>query len=154
MHFFSGPRALLATPDSCGTFTTTSELTPWSAPESGPGASPFDSFQIDEGCVSGFAPSFIASGTNVQAGAYSPFEVSFSREDAEGELGGWSVSLPPGLLAYIGAVPLCPEAQANAGSGAGGCPENTQVGTVFVEAGPGPNPLLIPGKAYLTGPYN
>jgi hypothetical protein len=61
-----------------------------------------------------------------------------------------TVSLPPGLLADVASVPLCGEAQANAGT----CPESTQVGTVLAEAGPGPNPLAVPGKVYLTGPYN
>ena len=36
MVFSGGQRSALANPQSCGTFTTTSELEPWSAPESGP----------------------------------------------------------------------------------------------------------------------
>ncbi len=150
LSFFGGPRAELATPESCGAFTATSELEPWSAPFSGPNADPFGSFTIDEGCVSGFHPAFTAGSTNLQAGAYTTFQASFSREDTDQELGGLSVSLPPGLLADVGSVPLCAEAQANAGT----CPESTQVGTVDADAGPGPNPLSIPGKVYLTGPYN
>ena len=159
LRFFSGPRALLATPESCGTYTTTSELTPWSASESDPGgpgagggsvAEPLNSFQIDEGCAGGFAPSFAAGSTNLQAGANTPFQASFSREDSDQELGGWSVSLPPGLLADVGSVPLCPEASANAGT----CPEASRVGRALAEAGPGPDPLSVSGKAYLTGPYN
>jgi hypothetical protein len=150
LHFFGGPRALLATPESCGTFTTTSDLEPWSAPESGPDGAPFDSFQIEAGCVSGFAPSFMALSTNVVAGADTSFVASFSREDADQDLAGWSVSLPPGLLADVGGVPLCAEAPASAGT----CPEASRVGTVLVGAGAGPNPLFVPGRAYLTGPYD
>ena len=150
LHFFSGPRAELATPESCGTFTTTSALTPWSFPDSGPAATPFDAFTIDEACPGGFSPSFAALSTNVQAGAYTPFVVSFQRSDTDQELAGLSVTLPPGLLADVGSVPLCPEAQANAGT----CSEASQVGTVVTTVGPGPNPLQVAGKAYLTGPYN
>jgi hypothetical protein len=158
LHFSSGPRALLATPASCGAYTTTSELTPWSALEEDPtdpgaaaaGGGSGDGFTIDAGCVDGFAPSFVAGVTNVQAGAYTPFEASFSRGDADQELDGWSVTLPPGLLADIGSVPLCPQAAANNGT----CPEASRVGTVLAEAGAGPDPLSVPGKAYLTGPYN
>ena len=32
IHFFGGPRGDLATPEACGTYTTTSDLMPWSAP--------------------------------------------------------------------------------------------------------------------------
>ncbi len=150
LHFFGGPRAEFATPESCGTFTTTSVLEPWSFPDSGPAGSPFESFAIETGCVGGFAPAFAAGATNLQAGAYTTFVASFSRQDTDQEMGGLSVSLPPGLLANVGGVPLCGEAQANAGT----CPESTQVGAVKAFAGPGPNPLFVGGKVYLTGPYN
>jgi uncharacterized repeat protein (TIGR01451 family) len=149
LHFFGGPRAALATPMNCGTFSTISELTPWSAPDSGPAASLSDAFVINTGCVGGFSPSFSALSTNVQAAGFTPLVLSFSRSDQDQELGGLSVSLPPGLLAKITGVPLCPDAQANAGS----CPLASQVGSVTAGAGPGPNPLFIKGSAYLTGPY-
>ena len=150
LHFFGGPRAELTTPENCGLSTTTSDLTPWSAPDSGPDGTPFDSFPIETGCVNGFAPAFTAGSTNLQAGAYTPFVASFSRADIDQDLAGLSVSLPPGLLANIANVPLCPDANASAGT----CPEASQVGTVRAGAGPGPNPLFVGGKAYLTGPYN
>jgi uncharacterized repeat protein (TIGR01451 family) len=150
LSFFGGPRAEFATPNACGTFQTTSDLEPWSAPDSGPDALPSAGFPITTGCVSGFNPVFTGSDLNVQAGAYSPFVASFSREDTDQELGGLSVKLPPGLSANLSGVPLCGEAQANAGT----CPEASQIGTVLAEAGPGPNPLPNIGKAYLTGPYN
>jgi uncharacterized repeat protein (TIGR01451 family) len=162
LHFFGGPRAALATPESCGTFTTTSDLTPWSAPDTGPAATPSDNFQIDSGCVSGFAPSSTAGSTNTQAGAYTPFGLSFSRSDTDQELSGLSVTLPPGLLAKVARVPLCSDVQlaaaASSPSGAAeaanpSCPAGSQVGTVQAGAGPGPNPFFTSGKAYLTGPY-
>ena len=155
LHFFGGPRAELATPESCGTFTTNTELTPWSFPDSGPAASPFDSFPIDEACPAGFAPSFAALSSNVQAGAYTPFVASFSRSDADQELSGLSLTLPPGLLAKVAGIPECSEAQIQqAEASTGGCPEASQVGTVLASVGPGPNPLQVSGNAYLTGPYN
>ncbi len=150
LHFFGGPRASLATPESCGTFTTTSALSPWSLEGEEVPATPFDAFTIDEACPDGFSPTFTAGSTNLQAGAYTPFVVSFSRSDTDQELQGLSVTLPPGLLADVGSVPVCGEAQANAGT----CPESSQVGTVQTGVGPGPDPLFVGGKAYLTGPYN
>jgi hypothetical protein len=149
LHFFGGPRAELATPEDCGTYTTTSQIEPWSAPDSGPAATPFDSFQITSGCVNGFNPSFTALSSNVQAGAYTPFIASFSRSDTDQELAGLTVSLPPGLEARITGVPLCSDSDATAGA----CPEASRVGSVRAGAGPGPNPLFVAGKAYLTGPY-
>jgi hypothetical protein len=154
LNIFGGPRATLATPTACGTYTTTSELLPWSAPDSAPAAAsfaatPFDSFAIDTGCVGGFSPSFTALSANVQAGAFTPFTVSFSRSDEDQEMAGLSVSLPPGLLAKVAGVPRCSDADANAGT----CPAGSQVGTVTAGAGVGPNPLFVKGTAYLTGPY-
>jgi hypothetical protein len=150
LHFFGGARGELATPVGCGTYATTSDLMPWSAPDSGPDATPSSSFSIESGCQAGFAPSFTAGTENPQAGGYSPFTLSFSRSDGEQNLAGLSVSLPPGLLGKIAGIPLCPDANANAGT----CPEASRVGSVQAGAGVGPDPYFVSGSAYLTGPYN
>ncbi len=149
LHFFGGPRAELATPENCGTFTTASELFPYSWEEGELPAMPFDAFSIDQACPRGFSPSFAALSTNIQAGAYTPFQASFSRSDADQALAGLQLTLPPGLLAKVAGVPLCSDANANAGT----CPEASLVGRVLTTVGPGPNPLQVAGKAYLTGPY-
>ena len=52
-----GSRAPFATPNTCGTFTTTTVTTPWSAPESGPPFETENSFAVNSGpggsaCVS------------------------------------------------------------------------------------------------------
>jgi hypothetical protein len=155
LHFFGGPRAELATPENCGTYTTTVELFPYSYPDSGPPTTPSDSFLVNEACPGGFAPKFTALSTNVEAGAYTPFDVSFSRSDADQELTGLTATLPPGLLGKITGIPLCTEAQIQAAeAGTGGCPESSRVGSVQTGVGPGPDPLFVSGKAYLTGPYN
>ncbi len=148
--FKSGPRAPLVNPSTCGLFTTTSDLAPWSAPFSGPDATPSSSFQIT-GCgdPNTFSPSFTAGAQNPQAGAYSPFVLSFQRSDADQFFSGLSVSLPPGVLAKLAGVPLCSDADASAGS----CPAGSQVGTVETGAGAGSQPLFLPGKAFLTGAY-
>jgi hypothetical protein len=147
-----GPGAPLANPAVCGTATTTSRLTPWSSTKSAPfSAEPSSSFQV-EGCPAPrFAPSFSAGMTgSVQAGAYSPFSVTFSRTDQDQALGGITVSTPPGLLGAVAHVGLCGEEQANAGS----CGPDSEIGDVTVAAGPGPDPFWIAGgHAYLTGPY-
>jgi hypothetical protein len=157
VHFFGGPRAEFATPPNCGTYTTTSILEPWSAPDSGLAGTPFDNYTIDQNCAIGFAPSFAALTTNVQAGEYTPFEGSFSREDDDQELQGLTMNLPPGMLANVGSATECGAAEIAAEAAdapTGGCPASSQVGTVTAEAGPGPNPLSVPGKIFWTGPYN
>jgi hypothetical protein len=161
LQFKGGPRGVLATPESCGTFTTNAAFTPWSAPDSGPDAAPSDPFSITSGCQSGFYPSFIAGTQNAQAGAHSPFVLSFSRSDTDQELSGLSVKLPPGLVAKLAGVQECSDAQlaaaaassAAAQAASPSCPAGSQVGTVTTGAGVGPDPFFLGGKAYLTGPY-
>ena len=145
-----GPRAPLSNPQSCGQATTTSSLEPWSAPESGPAATPFSSFDVS-GCASpmGFSPSFLAQTETPLAGAFSPFTLTFSRKDGEQDLSAITVQTPPGLLGKVAGVPQCDEAQANAGT----CGPESQVGTTTAGSGSGSAPLYLPGRVYLTGPY-
>jgi hypothetical protein len=155
--FFGGPRAPLANPQTCGSYTTDADLTPWSAPET-PDATSSSSFQITEGCADPlpFAPSLNAGTTNPQAGGFSPFVTSVKREDGEQDLSGVTVETPKGLLADIASVPLCGEAEANAGT----CPESSKIGSLIAAAGAGSEPLYLPqpgrreDPVYLTGPYN
>jgi hypothetical protein len=144
-----GPRAPLATPQTCGTFTTNSVLTPWSAPESGPPAESASSFQINTGCGDGFAPAFTAGTTNNQAGTFSPLSVTFSRDDQEQNLGGVRVTTPPGLLGILRGVEQCPEPQASRGA----CGANSLIGHATTGAGAGSHPFYVGGQVFLTGPY-
>jgi hypothetical protein len=153
LDFFNGPRAPLITPSACGAYTTTTSLTPWSTP--GQPAGPSDTFQILSACTTGFSPSFTAGTTNNQAGGFSPFSVTLSRGDGEQRVAGVQVHMPPGLLGKIAGIPLCGEAQANAGT----CPAASQIGTATAGAGAGTEPFYVPeagqpsNPVYLTGPY-
>lgn len=148
VKFKSGPRAPLSTPDSCGTYTTESDLTPWSAPET-PDAKPLSSFTLQGCSPPAFAPLFAAGTTNNQAGAFSPFTMSLTRNDGEQSLNTIALRMPPGIAGMIAKVPQCGQVQANAGA----CPAASQIGTTSVDAGPGPDAYHIEGKVYLTGPY-
>ncbi len=151
VDLFGGSHAALSTPSQCGVYTFTSQLTPWSAPESGPPATPSASFAIDEGCHGPeFGPSLLAGTTNNLAGAFNPFTTLIRREDGEGELSRIQLKLPPGLLASVASVPLCGEPQAELGE----CPQASKVGTVSTGVGPGPDPLYVSGEVFLTGRYN
>jgi hypothetical protein len=167
LTFSGGARAPLANPQTCGTFTTTTDLTPWSTPGLGglsgtepvagtPDATPSSSFNLDwNGAGSAcpatmpFGPFFSAGSQTPTAGASSPFAVTIGREDREQDLSGITVSTPPGLLGKIAGIPQCPELQANAGS----CGPDSEIGMTTVSAGPGPHPFYLSGRAYLTGPY-
>jgi len=157
VHFFGGPRAELATPPGCGVYTTTSELAPWSIEAGQLAATPFDSYTIDENCATGFNPAFTGGSTNLQAGAYTTFQASFERQDSDQELAGAKIELPPGMLANLPSVTECGAAELAAevaDAPTGGCPASSKVGTVEAGAGPGPNPLFVPGQVFFTGPYN
>ncbi|TMK23706.1 MAG: hypothetical protein E6G62_11080, partial [Actinobacteria bacterium] len=156
LHFKGGSRGVLATPEQCGSFTTTTSLAAWSMPDSGPPAAPGDSFTTGSGCASGFAPTFTAGPADPRAGTYSTFAHTFSRSDSDRELSKLSLSLPPGLLARLAGVATCPEAQLLAAArnsgraelGAPSCSAASQIGSVQVGVGPGPTPLFVPGKVY------
>ncbi len=145
-----GSRATVANPSACGEYRAESVLTPWSSPfgeDATPGSFPF---QVTGCGPVRFDPSFAASTLSNQAGGYSPLRVTFSREDADQDLGGLSVTTPPGLLGNLSHVPLCGEPQAAEGT----CPASSQIGEVTAGAGPGPEPYFIKGgRVYLTGPY-
>ena len=108
LEFFGGEDAPLATPGLCGTYTTTSSLVPWSGQ---PASTPSSSFQVLSGpggspCQDPppFAPSLTAGSRNVQAGAFSPFTMTMSREDGNQQLQGIQLHLPPGLLGMLSSV--------------------------------------------------
>ncbi len=85
LHIFEGARGALRTPAVCGAYETTSELTPFSAPESGPPATPSAEFETTAGPTGGEcafneadlpdAPRFHAGTETPQAGIYSPFSL-------------------------------------------------------------------------------
>ena len=161
----NGPRAPLATPQSCGTYTTNSLLQAWStggtlpggeALAGTPGATPKFAFNVDwDGAGAGcpgthpFGPSLIAGTESSKAGAYSPFDVTFSRHDREQDLSGISVTTPPGLLGKIAGITRCGEPDANNGT----CPAGSRIATATTAAGPGSNPYVVSGPVYLTNAY-
>ncbi len=147
LKFEGGPRAPLANPQSCGSFTTVSALTPWSS-TSESAAQPSAPFTIS-GCTDQFAPAFSAGTVNPQAAASSPFTLTFSRQDREQDLSGITVDMPEGLLGKIAGIPQCGEAQANAGT----CPAASRIGSATAAAGAGSNPYWQTGQVFLTGPY-
>jgi uncharacterized repeat protein (TIGR01451 family) len=147
LHIFGGPRAALVTPSGCGSYTTTGQLTPWSSETAFESNS---SFQVTGGCgAQGFGPSFSAGTADNQAGGFSPFSVTISRNDGEQALGAVTVTTPPGLLGVIKGVERCPEPQASQGT----CGQGSLIGHTTATAGVGPDPVSVTGQVFLTGGY-
>jgi hypothetical protein len=175
LHFFGGAGGSLRTPAVCGAYETTSSLTPWSAPDSGPPATPSDPWSITQGpngaaCATSASeqpnsPSLDAGTISPVAASYTPGVVTLRREDGSQQFKSVTLSPPPGMLGKLAGIPACTDAQItqakarnNPGDGATeqvdpSCPAASQVGTVDVAAGAGPSPYNASGKVYMAGPY-
>jgi len=162
LSFSGGAQAALATPTQCGSYSTTSDFTPWTT---GFAADVFgsDGFSIGAGplgvaCPSGslpFSPSLIAGATNPKGGGYTNFSLLLQRGDDQQRIEKLQFKAPAGLTGEISHVTLCPEPQASKGE----CTAASQIGHTTVASGTGPYPLIVPepgrpeSPIYLTGPY-
>jgi hypothetical protein len=162
----SGPRAALANPQYCAPLTSVTELTPWSLAGEGipgdmavtlkseGGEATFDGAGAPCPAKFPFNPSFQAGTANSTAGAYSPFNVTFTRQDREETLSKITVQTPPGLLGKIAGVPRCTEQQVNQlENDVNACPAGSRIATASSAAGPGPSPFVVSGPVYLTNGY-
>lgn len=158
LHFFGGERAPLASPARCGTYTSSASLTPWSAePDerprvssstfgiaSGPNGSPCPGVTLP------FSPSLHASSSSIQAGAFSPFRATISREDGQQNMQSVELHMPAGFEGLLSGVKLCSEQQANEGT----CGEESLIGGAIVSAGVGNDPVTVTGgRVYITEKY-
>jgi len=168
-----GPRAPLITPQTCGSYATTVNLTSYADPGSPVvRTAPFtvSSGAGGGGCASSEAqlpnkPALEAGTTTPLASSYSPLVFKVSRSDGEQRFSSVVTELPQGLTGKLAGIPYCSEAQiataqARTSDGAGAlelaspsCPSASQVGVVNVTAGAGSQPYRVQGKAYLAGPY-
>ncbi len=166
LTFKAGDRAPLVNPTSCGAATTTGVFTPWSrggtrsdgvVVPGTPDATADSSFDVSwdgkgAGCPSvlPFGPAMSAGTVSNTAGGSSPFTFDLTRQDRTDVFKNVSVTLPGGLLAAVKDVPLCSDADADAGS----CPAGSRVGSATVAAGSGGSPFYLRDQPVsLTGPY-
>jgi hypothetical protein len=154
LKFFGGSRAPLATPALCGSYTTTASIVPWSG---NPPVQSSSRFQITSGPEGApcqdplpFVPTLTTGSLNIQAGAFTPFTMTMSREDGNQNLRAIQLKMPPGLLGTLSSTELCPEPQADQGT----CGPNSLIGETTVSVGLGGNPYTVRGgRVYITGPY-
>lgn len=165
---FDGAKGTLTSPPTCGPNTTTSRMFPWTG---NPPATPSGNFTLTsapggKACAKTmaerpFAPGFTAAPGDRGVRTFTNFTAHFSRPDGQQELKGVDIVLPEGATAKLAGVPYCSPSEIKDAAGRAGaaerknpsCPDNSQVGVASIQAGTGPKPLKIDGKAYLAGPY-
>jgi hypothetical protein len=174
VNVFGGDRGSFITPPTCASQTTNAELVPWSSPDT-PTATPSDSFALAAAPGGGACPATEAQMPNApvlkagtlqpQAGKYSPLTLKLSRNDGSQRIARVEATLPSGLIAKLAGVGQCPEAaiakaisreKPNQGAleqADPSCPASSEIGTVDIAAGAGPNPFRTSGHVYLSGPY-
>jgi len=148
-----GQRGTLALQQRCQSRAWSSTLTPWTAAHGAGGVSTTSggAFTPNTNCAFGFAPRVQAGVSNRTGGATgASLTFTMTRSDGEQWFKGLTTNLPKGLLAAVGDVPLCTNAQAAAAA----CPAASRIGTVDAGAGSGtPFFLEKKGSAYLTEGY-
>jgi hypothetical protein len=154
LRFNGGATAPIANPLACGTAKTETGLTPFTGTAA---QSPSSSFTVDGngsgGSCSSPLPFTLSQSTqnaSSVAGANTSYTLNLGRNEGQQYLSQVKTALPAGLVGLIATVPLCGEAEANAGT----CSVGSQIGSVTVAAGSGSSPYTFYGQAYLTGPYN
>lgn len=166
-HFREGQRSPLATPGSCGSYSTQMALTPWSGPKTLSATSAFAVTSGSEGtpcpaALPPFNPQAVGGTLNSNAGSYSPFYLHLTRKDTEQEITSYSATFPPGMTGKIAGIPYCPEAdiqRAKQNSGFAeaanpSCPAASQIGHTIAGYGLGPVLTYAPGGLYLAGPFH
>ena len=171
LKFRSGSRAPLVSPPTCGKQTIGIEVASYAQPLNPVDAS--NTYQVTEGpngtpcppdpARRAFHPSFTGGTLNPVAGHFSTFLFRMTRSDDEQELSQVTSILPPGLVAKIAGVSLCPDqniASISTEEFAGAselahpaCPASSQIGSISAGLGAGPGPNYFGGKVYLAGPY-
>jgi hypothetical protein len=149
LRFDSGPRAPLALPARCGTFTATARLESYSDSAGAEPSVVSADFPVNRNCRGGFSPSFLAGATSAVSGHRTGLTLRLERGEGEGAIDRFSTTLPRGLLPLLAGIASCPEPQA----GSGDCPSASRIGAVTVSAGAGPHPFRFHGSAFLTETY-
>jgi hypothetical protein len=150
LHFRGGPNAPLVNPPTCGAHTASMQLTPYSNPTvpatvTSTFATSYDGSGASCPASLPFSPSASLSSADPRAGVSAPFTVKLERPDGSQAVGQITATLPPGLLGYLSKIALCDPQDAAAGT----CPAQSRIGVVSGTAGPGSDPVTVPGNVYL-----
>jgi hypothetical protein len=148
-----GPRALLASPLTCGTFPSTATLESY-----GGGASVESSAAVVIGAgangspcrnPAAFSPSLVTTAAPRAAGRSTTFSMTLLRRAGEQLTSRFAVSLPMGLSAALGGIERCSDAAAASGS----CPAGSRIGEAAANVGSGSSTIALHGDVYAAGAY-
>ncbi len=148
LNFNTGPRALLTNPDTCGTHTVNSVITPSSGGVDANVNATFNTSYDGVGApcpgTQPFAPTFSASASTYATGANPDLTLIVDAGSKDQALSEFNISLPAGLVADTDAVPQCTQSAAAAGT----CSSASQVGTVVTKLGTGTETYDLTGEIH------
>jgi hypothetical protein len=153
MNLNGGPTGLLASPLACGPARGEAGFVP-----SGGGPSVVATSTVAiASALPGltcpgplpFGPQLLVSAASQRAGGPSAITTTLRRRGGEALPSRFTFTLPAGLSASLGSIPVCSDTEAAAGS----CPPGSRLGSAQLEVGSGPLPAVLSGGAYLAGPY-
>lgn len=168
-----GPQAkhaipVLSTPPLCTNTSTSSAipystgaLTPTGSTElkltQAPGGAPCAKTMAERP----FQPGFLARPGTSKVLAYTPYQLTITRNEGQQEIKGFNITLPPGATAKLAGIPYCQPKEYEAALSKSGaeqakasaCSAKSEIGVATIQAGTGATPLSINGKVYLSGPY-
>jgi hypothetical protein len=152
MRLGGGPGSLIASPLACGTAAATASFVPYGggAPMAS-SASVFVGARLPGLLCPGplpFTPEILLERSSRRAAQVTSLTTTLKRRDGELLPRRFAIGLPPGLSAVLGSVRACAPADLNAT-----CPEESRIGGVVIQAGPGQAQATLRGDVYLTGPY-
>ena len=166
----AGPGPLCARRPTCGAHTTTSSLTPWSAPQSGP---PLDALRApsDQPGANGAGCPAAALTARPQARSRhrqrrspaptAPSSCASPEPTAPRSSRALEAKLPQGLLGKLAGIPYCSDGGLAAAAGKSGkqsrrapsCPAAPRSAPSTSAPAPAATRSTSSGKAYLAGPY-
>ncbi len=152
LNIDGGPQALLASPLTCGSFSSSAGFDPYSG---GPSAGSAASVTIGPNAggsqcsAAPFSPRLFAAGSRRAAGRSTALTLTLARRAGEQLTRRFAISLPEGLTPALGQIEPCSDSAAALGA----CPAGSRLGSAFAEVGSGSSSAALRGDVYVAGPY-
>ncbi len=141
---------MLVNPQVCGTYAAVTTFTPWTNPTQ-PAVTRSNDLEVEAGTngecdFDSFSPTFSASVSDTGAGKHPNLNLTVTRGDRQDNLRDMVFTLPDGFGGAVTAATICTPVDVLADN----CLSSSQVGSVSVLAGTGPETATLNGTVYLT----